>query len=54
MGGGGLSRVRVRVRVRDIPYLVNSCGSYPYNASYYDDVIERDMFGYLITKNTFS
>ena len=27
---------------------------YPYNASYHDDLIGRDMFGHLITKNTFS
>ena len=31
-------------------YPINSCGSYPSNASYHDDVIERDMFRYPTTK----
>ena len=39
---------------QNIPYPVNSFGSYPYNASYHDDVIESDIFGYLITTNIFS
>ena len=39
---------------QNIWYPVNSCGSYSSNASYHDDVIERDMFGYLITKTHFS
>ena len=37
-----------------IPYPINSRGSYPYNTSYHDDVIERDMYWYFIKKNTFS
>ena len=36
-----------------IPYPINSCGSYPYNTSYHDDVIERDMFWYFIKKTHF-
>ena len=35
---------------QNIPYPNNSRGSYPYNASYHDDVIERDMFRYPTTK----
>ena len=38
---------------QNIPYPNNSCGSYPYNASYHDDVIERDMFRYPTTKYIF-
>ena len=33
-----------------VPYPINSRGSYPYNTSYHDDVIERDMFWYFIKK----
>ena len=36
-----------------IPYPINSRGSYPYNTSYHDYVIERDMFWYFIKKTHF-
>ena len=39
---------------QNIPYPVNFFGLYPNDASYDDDVIQCDMFGYLVTKNTFS
>ena len=56
MGGEGEGDLSIPYPInfgQNIPCPVNSCGLYPYNASYHDDVIQRDMLRYLITKNIY-